>query len=142
VTTETARLFSPPSEELVRHATRQLTYPERLTIQKMSDGVGNAPVDVYSFPDVVNTLFGTRWDRLETEGTTAGIVWVDAATLAAWLRDVIGDVEFADAVAASLEGADHYKAQIDAILPLFRERVEQYRAVLRLEDETQDEDGA
>lgn len=142
MTTETASLFSPPSEELVRHATRQLTYPERLTIQKMSDGVGNAPVDVYSFPDVVNTLFGTRWDRLETEGTKAGIVWVDAATLAAWLRDVIGDVEFADAVAASLEGADHYKAQIDAILPLFRERVEQYRAVLRLEDETQDEDGA
>lgn len=142
MTTETASLFSPPSEELVRHATRQLTYPERLTIQKMSDGVGNAPVDVYSFPDVVNSLFGTRWDRLETEGTKAGIVWVDAATLAAWLRDVIGDVEFADAVAAALEGADHYKAQIDAILPLFRERVEQYRAVLRLEDETQDEDGA
>jgi hypothetical protein len=56
------------------------------------------------------------------------------------LRDVIGDAEFADSVAASLEGSDHYKAQIDAMVPLFRERVAQYQAVLGPAEEEQQEE--
>lgn len=135
-----AQALSVPSEDLVRHAVRPLDWDERLVVTKMSAGPGNTNVDVYSFPDAVNTLFGTRWDRLEVEATKANIIWVDAKKLADWLRDVIGDVEFGDAVEASLDGADHFKAQIEAMFPIFKERVAQYQAVLRADDGPQDED--
>jgi hypothetical protein len=57
-------------------------------------------------------------------------VWVDFDGLVAWLRDVVGDPELADAVAAAVADEDSYKEHIDAITPLFRERVAQYQDVL------------
>lgn len=134
--------LSEPSEELVRHAVRTLDWDARLSVTKMSAGVGNSTVEVYSFPELVNVLFGVQWDRLEGDGTKASIVWVDAAKLAAWLRDVLGDTEFADAVEQSLEGVDHYKAQIEAMFPLFKQRVAQYQAILNADESARDEDGA
>jgi hypothetical protein len=130
MTAATISTLTPPSEELVRHATREVEYAERLTLHEMSAGVGNSIKHIYNFPALVNTLFGMSWHRLSEEGTRASIVWVDAEKLASWIRDVLGDVEFGNAVAESLVGADHYKAQIDAMLPVFRERVHQYEAVL------------
>ena len=128
-------VFAEPSEELARNATRELAYEERFSICKMAAGAGNTMIDVYSFPEAVNTIFGTRWDRLDVESSKAGLMWVDTAKLATWLRDVIGDVEFADAVESALEGTDHFKAQIDAMLPLFRQRVAQYQAALNEDGE-------
>jgi hypothetical protein len=123
-------VFSPPTTEFVLHAVRDLGYEERLSLYKMSGSVGNTTVDVYAFPQLTNTLFGTRWDRLLLEGSKAEIIWVDPDTLVAWLRDVVGDAELADAAARAMDGIESYKGRIDAILPLFRERVAQYRAVL------------
>ena len=135
MTTEMDTRFSDPSEQLVRNAIRELDYGERLTIYKMNAALGNSPLDIYSFPQLVNNLFGVRWDRLLAEGSKADLVWVDSETLTRWLRDVVGDAEFADAVAEDLQGADHYKAQIEAMTPLFRERVAQYQAVLSAEQD-------
>lgn len=140
--TETGSIFSAPSLELVEHATRELGYTERMAVQKMSAGPGNIVVDVYNLPQLVNTLFGTRWDRLMVEGSKESFVWADLDAMVVWLRDVVGDPEFADAVATTVADGEGYKAQIDAMFPLFKERVAQYRAVLRSEDEAQDEDGA
>jgi hypothetical protein len=127
---ETESMFSAPSVEFVQHATRELGYAERTTVHKMSGGPGNVAVDVYNFPEMVNALFGTRWDRLLAEGSKESFVWVDFDGLVAWLRDVVGDPELADAVAAAVADEDSYKEHIDAITPLFRERVAQYQDVL------------
>jgi hypothetical protein len=128
--TDNENRFTAPAEELVRHAVRELPFGDRITVTKMSSAAGNADVAVFNFPQLVNTLFGTRWDRLDSIGSRATLTWVDMQTLHRWLRDVIGDAEFADAVQAAVADAGHYKAQLDAITPLFRERVAQYRAVL------------
>lgn len=133
----TPKPLSAPSEELVRHATRELGYTERLSVHKMTAGLGNAAVDVYSFPQLVNTLFGTRWDRLLAEGSKESLTWVDVDGLVAWLRDVAGDVDLADAVAVAVAGEEGFKGQIDAMTPLFQERVTQYQAVLNVDGESE-----
>lgn len=129
--TTTAEVFSAPSEELVLHATRELEYAERLTVHKMTSGVGNTTTDVYAFPQLVNILFATPWGNLLKDGSKGELIWIDPPRLVAWIADVLGDREFADALSAALEGPDHYKAQMDAMTPLFRERVAQYQDVLR-----------
>ena len=127
--------LSPPSEELVRHATRELDYAERLSVHKMASGLGNTVVDVYNFPQLVDTLFGTRWDRLLAEGSKESLTWVSVDALVVWLRDVAGDVELADAVAAAVAGQEGFKEQIDAT-PLLQERVTQYQAALNVDGES------
>lgn len=135
--TELEGRFSSASAELVQHATRELAYGEQFQVAKMSGSAGNTLVDVYSFPQLVNLMFGTKWDELMIESSKANLLWVDTGRLISWLRDVVGDAEFADAVAESLAtSAEHYRARMEAIAPLFRERVGQYRAVLEsLEDD-------
>lgn len=132
--TEREPLFSEPSEELVTHAVRELDYAERLVVYKMNPAAGNHASDVYNFPSLINNLFGTRWDRLMLEGSKTSLVWVEPEAIANWLREVIGDVELADAIRAAMVGIDDYKGRLDAITPLFRERVAQYRAVLEHAD--------
>lgn len=127
---ETRSMFETPRRELVAHAVRELSWDERFQLAKMSATHGNSMADIYSFPQLVNEMFSTRWDRLLLDGSKASLVWMDFTQLVAWLRDVIGDVEFADAIETTIESEEGYHAQIDAITPLFRERVAQYRAVL------------
>jgi hypothetical protein len=128
--TEVQTVFAPPAPELVQHAVRELGWDDRFQVAKMSGTHGNALVDVYNFPDLVNSIFGTRWNELLLDGSKASLVWVDADELVMWLRNVIGDGEFADAVEVAVAKEEGYRDQIDAIVPLFRERVAQYHAVL------------
>lgn len=128
--TETESVMLAPSRELVQHATRELGYDERFTLYKMTASAGTNGVDVYSFPRLVNVLFDTRWDRLLVESGKEAIVWTDFDKLVIWLRDVIGDPEFADAIATAVAEHEVHKERMDAIAPLFRERVSQYHIVL------------
>lgn len=123
-------IFTTPTREFVQHATRELGWEERLTVYQMGASTGTTGVDVYNFPRLVGVLFGTQWSRLLTEEVKPTLTWVDFKELVSWLRNVIGDAEFADAVEAAVAKEDGFKDQIDAILPLFRERVAQYHAVL------------
>lgn len=128
-------VFQEPSIELVRNALRDVAYEDRLVISRMSAGQGNMAVNVYGFAELVSEIFGTRWDQLEAEATRANLMWVDPARLSAWVKDVIGDEELADALSTALDGADHYRAQIEAMFPLFKERAAQYQAVLSADGE-------
>lgn len=127
---EKQSLFSYPSRDFVEHATRELGWEERLTVYKMAASLGTSTSQVYNFRTLVNQLFGTRWDRLLDDSGKEALVWVDSAELVTWLRDVIGDAELASAVEAEFQSEDGYKFQIDALLPLFKERVAQYMEVL------------
>lgn len=129
-TAEDTKSLSTPSRELVEHATRELGWEERLVIYEMSATAGTSSLNVYNFPKLVSSLFGTRWDLLLVDGSKEALVWVDLNDLIAWLRDVVGDVEFADAIAQAVATEDGFKDQLDSVLPIFRERVAQYRAVI------------
>lgn len=123
-------VLTPPDAGLVERAIREVEYSERLTIHRMVVGLGTTFVDIYSFGDLVANIFGTDWHRLQIEGSKADLMWVDPLRLGAWIGDVLGDREFADALTTALDGADHYKAQMEAIYPLFKQRAAQYEAVL------------
>lgn len=128
---ETTSIFATtPSEELVRNATRELGWDERFTLYEMSASTGNTPVVVYNFQRLVVALFGTHWDRLLYEGTKEKLVWFDFGELTAWIRDVLGDAELADAIDVAIADIEAHKARVDAVLPVFRERIAQYHAVL------------
>src|SRR5574340_449904 len=125
-----ASTLPSPSLEFVQHATRELGWEERLTVYEMGASTGATGVDLYNFPRLVGVLFGTQWSRLLIEEAKPTLMWVDFKELVSWLRDVIGDAEFADAVEAAVVKEDGYRDQIDAVVPLCRERVGQYHAVL------------
>jgi len=127
---EAEGLFSQPDAELAERAMRELSWAERLTISKMNPATGTENVDVYNLPHAVLHLFGTRWDRLLLDGSRAGIAYVDTARLIAWLSNVIGDRALADAVAECLAEDVSYEEKIEAIQPLFKERMSQYEALM------------
>lgn len=129
-----APALAVPSAELVHHAMRELGYDERLVLHRMTVGLGTTHLDIYSFAELVAGIFGTEWNRLHIEASRANLMWVDPATLTAWLRDVIGDVVLADAVAEATEGSENYKSMIEAIYPLFSERTSQYETALMHDD--------
>jgi len=124
-----------PDEAMVRHAIRELDFAERLEVHKMNPATGNESISVYKFPAAVDLIFETRWSQVSPQGGNhAGIAWVDLGRLVAWVRDTIGDTDFADALSASTAGTSAYKAQMDAMRPVFMERIAQYKAVLAAHD--------
>ena len=131
MSTETEHLFSVPSEELVRHALRDLSYDERLTGSTASPAVGNQRVEMYSFAQAGRFLIGNDWASLLSDGTKASLNWVDMAKLVVWFREVIGDAELAEAVEQGVTGAaGNYKAQVDAAGAALKARFTQYLEVI------------
>lgn len=127
---EAEGLFSQPDAELAERAMRELSWAERLTISKMNPATGTENVDVYNLPHAVLHLFGTRWDRLLLDGSRAGIAYVDTTRFVAWLGDVVGDKALAEAVAECFAQDVSYEEKIEAIKPLFKERMSQYGALM------------
>lgn len=129
--TEVQSRFSLPDAEMVAHAVRELEYDERLTVHKMNPASGNQSLDIYNLPNSLHLLFGTDWNQVSGDGGgRAGITWVDPDVLVAWVRDVIGDTELADAISQTFSEVESHKERMQAILPLFVERVAQYREVM------------
>jgi len=129
--TETEHLFSMPSEELVRHALRNLSYAERLTGTSASPAAGNQRVEMYSFAQAGKFLIGNDWTSLLSDGTKASLNWVDMAKLVNWFRDVIGDAELAEAVEHRLaSSAGSYREQAEAAGSLVKARFTQYMEVI------------
>lgn len=122
--------FSMPTAELVEHALRELEWAERLPGYSMTPSAGNAQTDLYNLPDAIRFTLGTSWDApLLSPGHKGAINWVDVNRFAAWLRDVIGDLELADAVYGRVVGLDSYQAQMTELAEVMTERMHQYRDV-------------
>ncbi len=130
MTEESTMTFTIPTAEFVEQALREVEWGDRLIGYMMTPTTGNKTRDMYSLPEAVQFLFGTKWDApLLQAGYKGGINWVDVQQLVDWLRDVIGDVELADAVDRDVLGLGVYREQSMALLELFTERMNQYRAV-------------
>ncbi|MHB1323799.1 MAG: hypothetical protein ACYC6J_05240 [Coriobacteriia bacterium] len=127
---ENVTAFEEPTVEQVERWLRKLSYEERLTGYKMTATAGNTKVDMYSLPEAVLFLFGTRWDSpMLQAGFKGGINWVDVTELVVWLRDAVGDTELARAVEERVPTGESYHAQSLVLHELFTERVNQYRGV-------------
>lgn len=131
VTTEEATTALPlPTYDAVEHALRDLDYAERFVGHAMTASAGNAAKDMYGLRDAVMFLTGNRWDaQMLNPGFKGAMHWVDVKKLVVWLRDVIGDGDLAEAIAAEADGVEPYMAQSEIITRLVNARMLQYREV-------------
>lgn len=126
---ENEHLLAPPSDELVHHAMRDLDYSERLTGYSASPTVGNQRIELYSFAQAGSFLIGNKWADLLSEGAKGSMNYMDVPIMIDWLREVIGDVDLAEAVERDTADAGNYKAQVEAAGSLFKARFTQYLEV-------------
>ena len=134
-----------PTYEAVQHALRDLNYAERLVGHAMTASAGNAAKDMYGLRDAVMFLTGNRWDApMLHPGFKGAMHWVDVKKLVAWLRDVVGDADLAEAISSEADGVEPYMAQSEIITRLVNDRMMQYREVYDAEHapEVQDADQA
>lgn len=128
MTEEREITFAPPSADMVERALRDLDYNDRFVGYAMTASAGNAAKDIYSLRDAVLFLVGTPWNApMLHPGFKGALNWVDVARFAAWLRDVVGDDELAQAVEDVAVGLESYRAQAEAVAALLNERMVQYR---------------
>ncbi len=119
-----------PSYEAVQHALRDLEYAERFVGHAMTASAGNAAKNMYSLRDAVLFLTGNRWDApMLNPGFKGALNWVDVKKLATWLREVIGDVDLAEAILAEADGLGSFMEQSEVITRLVNDRMRQYREV-------------
>ena len=146
VTDEVTTTVLPlPTYEAVQHALRDLNYAERLVGHAMTASAGNAAKDMYGLRDAVMFLTGNRWDApMLHPGFKGAMHWVDVKKLVAWLRDVVGDADLAEAISSEADGVEPYMAQSEIITRLVNDRMMQYREVYDAEhaSEVQDADQA
>lgn len=125
-------VFTEPTFEQVTHWLRELEYDQRFVGHTMTPSAGNSAKDMYSMRDMAIFVLGTRWDRpMLADGFKGVLNWMDVGKLVTWLRDVVGDVELAEAVEREVEGLEVYRDQSLAIASLVRQRMVQYDEVYR-----------
>lgn len=129
---ETQTVLPTPTPDQVTYWLRELGYEERFVGYAMSASAGNVATDMYSMRDMAVFVLGMRWDApMLDSGFKGAINWMDVPRLIAWLRDVVGDVELADAIERETEGMDVYRDQNLVIASLVRQRMLQYDEVHR-----------
>ncbi|MDI6901568.1 MAG: hypothetical protein QMC79_07760 [Anaerosomatales bacterium] len=139
-TPETIPALTPPSVELVDRALRDLDYEDRLVGYKMTPSAGNDRANLYSLPQAIVFLLGTRWDSpMLTPGFKGAINWVDLNAFANWLRDAVGDAPLASAVEEHVLPLDSYYAQVQTLSRVLGMRMDQYREVRGVVEQEADE---
>lgn len=130
MTDEETTVLPLPTYEAVQHALRDLNYAERFVGHAMTASAGNAAKDMYGLRDAVMFLTGNRWDApMLNPGYKGAMHWVDVKKLVVWLRDVVGDVDLAEAIRNEAEGVEPYMVQSQIITRLVNDRMLQYRDV-------------
>jgi hypothetical protein len=134
-------LFTEPTLDQVTHWLRELDYDQRFVGHSMTPSAGNSAKDMYSMRDMAIFVLGTRWDApMLSDGFKGALNWMDVGKLVIWLRDVVGDVELAEAIERDLAGLDVYRDQNLAIASLVRQRMVQYDEVYRAATAAEDAD--
>ncbi|MBN2821602.1 MAG: hypothetical protein JXR33_00220 [Coriobacteriia bacterium] len=129
---EVTTTFTEPTLDEVVQWIRELEYGQRFVGHAMTPTAGNSVKDIYSMRDLAIFVLGTSWDApMLADGFKGALNWMDAAKLAAWVRETVGDVELADAIERETSGLETFRDQSMAIAELVKARMVQYDAVYR-----------
>jgi hypothetical protein len=94
-----ARVLTEPSPELAERLRREVSQNERLTGLQMSVMGGSNPVALYSLAQVASFLKIGTYEQAIRPNNQETIGYIDLGALEKWVREVLGDVELADAIA-------------------------------------------
>jgi hypothetical protein len=116
-----------PSIEDVRHYTRNLGWEGRFEFVAAVPSLGTAAQRSYDIEHFVGTIA----QRQVKSGSSPGnAFFIDLNKLITWIRDVVGDVSFAEALVNTVDPKDSNYWQIDAIRAIGINRLNQYFEVL------------
>lgn len=103
-----ARELTIPSPELAERLLREVGQAERLTGLKMSVMGGSNPVALYSLAQVASFLNIGTYEQAIRPNNQETIGYIDLGALEKWVREVLEDIELADAVAAETAGNEPF----------------------------------
>ncbi len=121
-------LLSPPSEFLARKILTEVSWGERI------EGFFEAPMSgrqreyIFKFRDAANLLKADVSDPWSTNSGFFG--YFDFGELQAWIRDVFGDKELANATGEIIAAGASLKEQIESTKLLMNHRLAQCEEVL------------
>lgn len=126
---ESVTTLSEPTPELAARLLADVAYEQQIVGLKMSAMGGSSPSTLLSLPQVAHFIqIGTYEEALNDRQATVG--YVDPGALAAWISQVLGDDELAEAVRAEIGKGEFYGNIAMAIKALLHARVAQCLAVL------------
>jgi len=94
-----ARVLTEPSPELAERLRREVSQDEHLTGLQMSVMSGSNPVALYSLAQVASFLKIGTYEQAIRPNNQETIGYIDLGALEKWVREVLEDVELADAIA-------------------------------------------
>ena len=118
-----AETLSPPSKRLARRILTEVDWEERI------EGFFEAPMRgilreyIFKFADAAHLLQADVSDPWSTRSGVFG--YFEFHELEAWVRNVFGDTELADAIAAIRAADNSLKERIEKIRPLMELRLKQ-----------------
>jgi hypothetical protein len=118
-----SELLSPPSEDLARRILTEVGWEERIEGFYEAPMRGNLREFIFRFADAANLLRAEVSDPWSTRSGLFG--YFEFHELQAWVRDVFGDVELAEAIGGIIAADTSLKEQIERIKSLMEHRLHQ-----------------
>ncbi|MHB1016628.1 MAG: hypothetical protein ACYC2X_01875 [Coriobacteriia bacterium] len=135
--------LQPPEEEQARSYLKECSFEDRL-VGVLMKASGTLPMDIYSLEHVLSFFVYDNSDAVGDEGAVfqdrkLGVSYLAPARLSRWIREVIGDVELADAIDAEvgkISDANIYPPRMRIMRHLVSTRVLQCYEVLGIDPAT------
>ncbi len=109
---------------------RTVGYKEALQGGKLAAMAGSQVVELHSVAEVEDFLQVRTGEELAELGQRARIHHLEPKMLAAWVREVIGDVELADSLEAVADTGKAYGYLVPDLKQLLADRLAQYEEAL------------
>jgi hypothetical protein len=116
-----------PSIKDVRHYLRNLGWEGRFEFVLLASGLGNSVQRSYDIEHFIGTLTQQQFERVSNFGNS---FFIELDKLIIWIRDVVGDVRFAEALENAVDSEDSNYSKIDTIRAIGISRLNQYFEVL------------
>jgi hypothetical protein len=123
-----AAVLSLPSLDLAKRILTEVGWEERIEGFFEAPMRGNLREFLFKFKDAANLLQVNVSDPWSTSSGIFG--YFEFNELQAWIRDVFGDTELADAIGEILAADKSLKEQIESIKPLMELRISQCEEIL------------
>lgn len=137
-TPEADRLFDPPTEQEAAHALRDLGWEERFVCTRVGSARGNTETYLYSLEQAAVLLLDESSSGVSL-GASGSFLWIDFDSFVRWIRTVVGDTAFADALAQKLAERDAFNDKIETLRQVMSLRMAQYAPYFP-EDDSEEND--